>query len=45
MPNTFDLKEANENISRLIDWIEEQTALSKQYPTFDPDFDIYNEVR
>jgi hypothetical protein len=41
----FDLKKANENIDNLVEWIEEQTALSKQYPIFDPDFDIYNEVR
>jgi hypothetical protein len=40
----FDLKKANENIDNLIEWIEEQTALEKQYPSFDPDVDIEEEI-
>ena len=36
----FDLDKANQNIENLMDWIEEQRALSLQYPTFNPDVDL-----
>ena len=36
----FNLVQANKNIECLIDWIEEQRAMEKQFPTFDPDVDI-----
>lgn len=38
--NTFDLKKANENIDHLIEWIEDQKAMAKQYPSFNSDVDI-----
>lgn len=39
----FDLEIANQNLNNLMDWIDEQTALSKQFPVFDPDFDVNRE--
>lgn len=39
----FDLKTANRDLNDLMDWIEEQTALAKQFPVFDPDFDVCRE--
>ena len=39
----FDLAEQNKKIECLIDWIEEQNAMGKQFPSFDPDVDIEEE--
>lgn len=36
----MDLAQQNKNIECLIDWIDEQKAMSKQYPSFDPDVDV-----
>ena len=35
----MDLAQANRNIECLMDWIEEQQAMAKQYPEFNPDVD------
>jgi hypothetical protein len=39
----FDLETANREFYNLMDWVEEQTALAKQFPVFDPDFDVSGE--
>jgi hypothetical protein len=36
----FNLAQENKNIECLIEWIEEQKALMKQFPSFDPDVDV-----
>jgi hypothetical protein len=36
----FNLEEANNNMECLIDWIEGQQAMGKQFPSFNPDVDV-----
>ena len=37
---TFNLEEENKKIDRLVEWIEEQNALMRQFPVYDPDVDL-----
>jgi len=39
----MDLVQQNKNIECLIDWIEEQKAMGKQFPSFNPDVDAEEE--
>ena len=37
---TFNLEEENKKIDRLVEWIEEQNTLMKQFPVYDSDVDL-----
>lgn len=39
----MDLVQLNKNNECLMDWIEEQQAMAKQFPVFDPDVDVDGE--
>lgn len=39
----INLEEENMKIDRLVEWIEEQQVLMRQFPAFNPDVDL-NEV-